>query len=107
MFQKQKNDSFKHQTSIWSLKIPFQWAREPPSRWRRRGGLLLQPINAPSWEVKQGQISYPLTDQEVTLTINTKKHGSMSDFLNYNSCVCVCVEVGKMDFKEIKWNYMG
>ena len=68
---------------MWSLKIPFQWAREPPSRWQTRGSLL-QSINAPSWEVKQGQISCPLADQEVTLTMNTEKHGSTSHFLNYD-----------------------
>ena len=96
MFLKQKNNSFRHQTSIWSLKILFQWALEPPSRWRRRGGLL-QSINTPSWQVKQGQISCPLADQEVTLTMNTEKHGSISDFLNYN--FFGGLEWGKMDFK--------
>lgn len=41
-------------------------------------------FNAPSWEVKQGQISCPLADREVTLTMNSEKHGSVSDFLNYD-----------------------
>lgn len=60
-----------------------------------RGGEVY--FNAPSWEVKQGQISCPLADREVTLTMNSEKHGSVSDFLNYD--FFFGMEWGKTDFK--------